>query len=208
MYRRTGAQSPGEPVWEETGSREGNHDIASPSSACRAPCRACDACLHCHRGRCPRRRPPPAPAVAGGPSLRDVSPESRPGMGLGSVGGLGGGHAASPAVSQVAIQPADFDAFERLLGETQTAYGKEDLAALKPRVTPEMLSYFAEDLAANASRGVVNQISDVKLVQGDLAEAWREGNVEYATVAMRFALIDKTVDRASGRVVEGSAEPQ
>jgi len=25
---------------------------------------------------------------------------------------------------------------------------------------------------------------------------------------MRFALIDKTVDRASGRVVEGSAEPQ
>ena len=55
---------------------------------------------------------------------------------------------------------------------------------------------------------MVNQISDVKLVQGDLAEAWREGNVEYATVAMRFALIDKTVDRASGRVVEGSAEPQ
>jgi predicted lipid-binding transport protein (Tim44 family) len=155
-----------------------------------------------------QRRSQPAPAVAGGPSLRDVSPESRPGMGLGSLGGLGGGHTASPAVSQVAIQPADFDAFERLLGETQTAYGKEDLAALKPRVTPEMLSYFAEDLAANASRGVVNQISDVKLVQGDLAEAWREGNVEYATVAMRFALIDKTVDRASGRVVEGSAEPQ
>jgi len=74
---------------------------------------------------------------------------------------------------------------------------------LRARATPEMLAYFAEDLAANASRGVVNRISDVKLLSGDLAEAWREGNAEYATVAMRFSLIDQTVERASGRVVEG-----
>ena len=62
---------------------------------------------------------------------------------------------------------------------------------------------FSEDLATNASKGVVNRVSDVKLLQGDLAEAWREGTVEYATVAMRFSLLDAKVD-STGRVVEGS----
>jgi predicted lipid-binding transport protein (Tim44 family) len=66
-----------------------------------------------------------------------------------------------------------------------------------------MVSYVADDLAKNASRGVVNRISNVRLVQGDLSEAWREGSVEYATVAMRFSAIDKLVDRNSGQVVEG-----
>ena len=41
-----------------------------------------------------------------------------------------------------------------------------------------------------------------------LAEAWREGSVEYATVAMRFRLVDRTIERASGRVVDGSEVPQ
>jgi predicted lipid-binding transport protein (Tim44 family) len=70
-------------------------------------------------------------------------------------------------------------------------------------MTSEMLSYFSEQLAENASRGLVNQVSDVKLEQGDLAEAWREDGAEYATVAMRFALTDRMVERASGRTVEG-----
>ena len=43
----------------------------------------------------------------------------------------------------------------------------------------------------------------MKLLQGDLAEAWREGNADYATVVMKFALNDIMVDRASGRTVEG-----
>jgi predicted lipid-binding transport protein (Tim44 family) len=43
----------------------------------------------------------------------------------------------------------------------------------------------------------------VKLLQGDLSEAWRKGGSEYATVAMRFSMIDATLDRATGRVVSG-----
>ena len=39
----------------------------------------------------------------------------------------------------------------------------------------------------------------MKLLQGDLAEAWREGDTDYATVAMRFGLIDQTLDRATGK---------
>jgi predicted lipid-binding transport protein (Tim44 family) len=125
--------------------------------------------------------------------------------------GLGGGQSASSTGARqrsddVGITNADYDAFERLLGEIQTAYGNEDLSALRSHATPEMVSYFSEDLAQNASRGVVNRISDVKLLQGDLSEAWREGSTDYATVAMRFALNDVMIDRASGRVIEGGPQ--
>ena len=148
-----------------------------------------------------QRRQQPAYAAPGygrQPMLRDVTSN------------LGGGGAGAPRPSgpsdQIGVAPADYDAFEHLLSETQAAYSNEDINALRARVTPEMLSYFAEDLAQNASRGVVNRVSDVKLLQGDLAEAWREGDAEYATVAMRFSLNDTTVDRESGRVVEGGPD--
>lgn len=141
------------------------------------------------------------PALAGGPSLRDAVATGRPApMQAGALGGLGAlGSAPSAAVE---IKPEDYDAFERLLGEIQTAYGREDLNALRSRVTPEMLSYYSEELAHNASHGDINEISDVKLLQGDLAEAWREGDDEYATVAMRYSLNDRIVDRKTGRLIE------
>jgi predicted lipid-binding transport protein (Tim44 family) len=106
------------------------------------------------------------------------------------------------------ISPADYEAFERRLGEVQAAWSNEDVAALHTLATPEMVSYFTQDLQANNARGVVNKVSGIKLLQGDLAEAWREGPTDYATVALRFALIDKTVERSSGRTVEGSDTPQ
>ena len=143
------------------------------------------------------------PAYASGPSMRENISGGAPGaggFGFSNFGGSGGG--AAPADEPIELAPADFDAFEKLLTEIQMAYGKEDLSALRMRMTPEELSYFSDELAQNASRGVVNQISDVKLLQGDLSEAWREGQDEYATVAMRYSLNDKMVDRASGRVVQ------
>jgi predicted lipid-binding transport protein (Tim44 family) len=144
------------------------------------------------------------PALASGPALRDHTPASlAPSMGFG-----GGGSGPAPAArasgtDEVGLTPEDFNAFERVLDQVQTAYGAEDLGRLRSVAAPEMASYFSEELAANASKGVVNRISEVKLLQGDLAEAWREGEAEYATVAMRYALNDQTLDRESGRVVEG-----
>ena len=155
------------------------------------------------------------PALASGPMLRDYGGnDSGRQMGMGSVasGVLGGGFGSTSApapraagTDDVGLTPDDFNTFEQTLGDVQTAYGKEDLNALRSRVTPEMLSYYSEELAANASRGVVNRISDIKLEQGDLAEAWREGNTDYATVAMRYALNDTMVDQ-NGRVVEGGPD--
>ena len=121
-----------------------------------------------------------------------------------SFTGLGGVLGANAAAGEpLTIGKSDYDAYERLLGEIQAAFSAEDLGALRAKVTPEMLSYFSEQLAENASRGVVNSITDIKLEQGDLAEAWREGTVDYATVAMRFSLTDRMVDRKSGRTEGG-----
>ena len=92
-----------------------------------------------------------------------------------------------------------------MLGDIQAAYSAEDLGALRAEVTPEMLSYFSEQLAENSSRGLINKVTGVKLLQGDLSEAWSEGGTEYATVAMNFALTDSLVERSSGRTVEGGS---
>ncbi|HYG89746.1 MAG TPA: TIM44-like domain-containing protein [Azospirillum sp.] len=146
------------------------------------------------------------PAYAGPaePLRREGVPPGAGPLG-GMMGGLGGGAAAARRrqPDELGIGPADYSEFERLLVAVQTAYSSEDQAALRTLATPEMQSYFAEELAQNTSRGVINKVSDVRLLQGDLSEAWREGNTEYATVAMRFGLVDVTVDRATGRVVEG-----
>lgn len=114
------------------------------------------------------------------------------------------GSAGGGAADELKIGPADYDTFERMLGEVQTAYGKNDVDALSKLLTPEMLSYFAAELDDNAKNGLLNVVADVKLEQGDLAEAWREQHLEYATVAMRYTLKDATIETATGRVVEGS----
>lgn len=114
--------------------------------------------------------------------------------------GYGGGAAGT---TPIAIGPDDYNSFEHRLVDVQAAYSDENLDRLRLVATPEMVGYFNEELAGNARRGVVNRISGTRLVKGDLAEAWREGGAEYATVALRFALIDTMVDRASGRIISG-----
>jgi predicted lipid-binding transport protein (Tim44 family) len=147
------------------------------------------------------------PALASGPALRDYAAgASRPQMGFGGGSGAAASSTRASGTDEVGLTPDDFNAFEKILGEVQSAYSAEDLARLRRQVTPEMLSYFSEELSENASKGVVDRVSDVKLLQGDLAEAWREGNADYATVAMRFSLNDETVDRDSGRVVQGGPD--
>ncbi len=139
----------------------------------------------------------PSPAFAGGPNM--FARGGPPGPGVMPLGGGGGGRAAQP----IQIAPADYQAFEQLLQTNQAAWTAHDLNGLRAMVTPEMLSYFAEQLAEQESRGVRNEVRDVRLLQGDLAQAWTERGHDYATVAMRFSMIDVTRDR-TGRVVDGS----
>jgi predicted lipid-binding transport protein (Tim44 family) len=152
-----------------------------------------------------QRRSQPATAYAGGPSARSAYETPRTNFGGGGFGGLPGGVPAV-ATAPLEIKGEDFEAFERLLGQVYAAYSAEDVGAMRTCMTPEMVSYYSEELAKNASRGIINKVADVKLLQGDLSESWSEGNDEYATVAMRYSIVDRTVDRASGRVVEESPQ--
>jgi predicted lipid-binding transport protein (Tim44 family) len=104
---------------------------------------------------------------------------------------------------EVGLAQGDLDQFEELLTKVQTAYGAEDYGTLRRLTTPEAMSYLAEELGENATNGVRNKVSDVKLLQGDISEAWREDGQEYATLAMRYSSIDAMVERDSGRVVGG-----
>lgn len=142
-----------------------------------------------------RRRAQPAPAGM----ARGMQPEGgRPAM-----GGFGG---AAPAQRAVAIGPADYAAFEALLAGVNEAWSREDMQGLARMATPEMLGYFRDDFAALRARGWKNETRDVRLLKGDLSEAWSEGARDYATVAMRFSLVDVTREVATGRVTEG--DPQ
>ena len=144
-----------------------------------------------------QRRHATAPAYAG----------AAPGYGapsnMRSASGFGLGSGSAP----LEIVPADYEAFERLLGDIQAAWANEDIAKLRTLASPEMVSYIDDDLAEHKARNQTNLVSGVKLLQGDLAEAWREGDTDFASVAMRYALIDKTIDNATGRLVKGSEAP-
>ena len=135
-----------------------------------------------------------SPVTAQGPAMfagQNVPPP---------MGGRGGG-GAPPSI---AISPQDYQQFEQLLQGIQAAWSAQDLNGLRAMTTPEMLSYFNEQLSEQASRGVRNIVGDVHLQSGDLAQAWAERGVEYATVAMRFSMTDVTMDHTN-RVVDGSA---
>ena len=134
----------------------------------------------------------------GGPGPRGLHRTAQP-TGTRPVAGGAGGSAP------VAVGDSDFKAFEALLREVNAAWSRRDEAGLAKLATPEMMSFFGQDLRDLSARGWRNETRDIRLEQGDLAEAWREGGTEYATVAMRFSLIDVTYD-AQGRVVEG--DPQ
>jgi predicted lipid-binding transport protein (Tim44 family) len=144
-----------------------------------------------------QRRHATASAYAGAAASPGAQTSFRTGTGF----GLGSGSAP------LEIVPADYEAFERLLGEIQAAWSNEDVARLHTLATPEMVSYFTRDLEANKAENTINKVFDVKLLQGDLAEAWREGDTDYASVAMRYSLVDKTTDRSTGRLVAGSDQP-
>src|SRR5262245_24059880 len=73
-----------------------------------------------------QRRNAPAPAYA--------AAHPATGHSFSGLGGMLGGNA--PAAAALTIDKSDYDEFERLLGEIQTAYSDENLNALRAKVTP------------------------------------------------------------------------
>jgi len=149
-----------------------------------------------------RRRQAAAPAAGNVSAFRSPFEVEQPA----SAGPVGGAYTQADRGVDFAVVPADREAFERLLREISEAFGREDYAAIRERTTPEIMGYLAEELGQNATRGVRNEVSDVVMLEGDVAEAWREGDTDYATAALRYSARDVMVDRTSGKVVEGDRE--
>ena len=131
--------------------------------------------------------------------------------GLPGLSGLTGGGAAAPpqqpvgaGTQQLVLTAADYQAFQQALINIQTAWSQQNLGALQHMATPEMVNYFSRQLTALASRGARNVVSDVRFENGDLTESWQEGGMDFATVAMRYSLIDMTTD-TMGHVIDGSS---
>lgn len=112
--------------------------------------------------------------------------------------------AGAQSSTSLNIQTSDYQAFQQTLLDIQNAWNQQNIVALQQMATPEMVSYFNQQLATLAAQGARNVVSDVHFIQGDLAEAWQEGGMDFATVAMRYSLIDLTTN-ATGQVLQGSS---
>ncbi len=158
-----------------------------------------------------------------GPSERSSGQSPSNGMPSFKIPSIGGGQAggqanARPAAApqpapvtdgpadEIGVQQSDLEQFEKMLKDVQAAYAAEDYGTLRRLTTPEAMSYLAEELSDNATSGVKNDVRDVHLVQGDVAEAWTENGTEFATVAMRYESIDVMRDRTSGKVISGDPD--
>src|ERR1700693_1499616 len=115
-----------------------------------------------------------------------------------SFAGAGGmprsiGAAAAPAQryrgEDTTVGDDDLNAFQMLHAAVQEAWSRGDLGRMRQLMTPEMVSYFSEELTRNASQGLQNIVADVRLLKGEITESWVEGDLQYATAYMQWSAI-------------------
>ncbi len=109
---------------------------------------------------------------------------------------------ANPAIAPLQLTAADRQAFAQCFTYVQQAWGAADLRAISQAATPELLGYFQDQLNTLNRQGLRNRISAPRIEGMELSEAWSEGDTDFATIALRFSMIDVTEDR-SGRIVDG-----
>ncbi|MGX5851766.1 Tim44 domain-containing protein [Mesorhizobium sp. PL10] len=104
---------------------------------------------------------------------------------------------------EIGITQNDLSTFERLLPDVQAAFTREDYQGLRRLTTPEMVSYLSEELADNATKGLKNEVSNLRFLNGEVAEAWREGTRDYATVALHWSAVDVMRNRQTSAIEDG-----
>ncbi|WP_337127962.1 TIM44-like domain-containing protein [Mesorhizobium sp. Cs1321R2N1] len=104
---------------------------------------------------------------------------------------------------EIGITQNDLSTFERLLADVQAAFTREDHQGLRRLTTPEMVSYLSEELADNATKGLKNEVSNLQFLNGEVAEAWREGTRDYATVALHWSAVDVMRNRQTSVIEDG-----
>ena len=118
--------------------------------------------------------------------------------------GFGLGSGSAP----LEIVPADYEAFERLLGEIQAAWSNEDVARLHTLATPEMVSYFTDDLAAEQGPKPDQHGLRRQAAAGRSRRSLARGRYrlcQRGDAVLRWSTRPSTA--ATGRLVEGSDQP-
>jgi predicted lipid-binding transport protein (Tim44 family) len=143
-------------------------------------------------------------SVGGGMPYGMSSPMLGGGMasGMPGIGMSAYGAPSQPQLTTIGVTGTDYQEFDGILQGVQAAWSKGDLSAMRHYTTPEMLSYFSEQLAENESQGVVNKVENVELIKGEVREAWDEGRMQYATAWMHWRAKDYTL-RSGGNPQEG-----
>jgi predicted lipid-binding transport protein (Tim44 family) len=109
----------------------------------------------------------------------------------------------APSLTPYQLTESDRQAFAQCLVYVQQAWGAGDLNAIAQAATPEMMGYFREQFATLSRQGLRNRVANVSVDGMELSESWSEGDTDFATVALRFSMLDVTED-AHGQVVDGS----
>jgi predicted lipid-binding transport protein (Tim44 family) len=109
----------------------------------------------------------------------------------------------TPNLAPYQVTESDRQAFAQCLVYVQQAWGAGDLNAIAQAATPEMIGYFREQFANLSRQGLRNRVANVSVDGMELSESWNEGDTDFATVALRFSMLDVTED-ARGQVVDGS----
>ena len=112
---------------------------------------------------------------------------------LPAAAGAAGPPPARDRGRDVNLADADLQSFQRLHAAIQEAWSAGDLSRLRPLMTPEMLSWFSEELSRNTGRGVRNVVENVRLVAAELTESWEERDRQFATAFLRWQAIDYTM---------------
>jgi predicted lipid-binding transport protein (Tim44 family) len=87
--------------------------------------------------------------------------------------------------------------------DAQTAWMTRDIAALRPRVSPEIYGELQAQCDRLRSRHQSNRVEDVE-ISTEITEAWQENGRDYVTAYIAGSMVDYTVDDANDAVVAGS----
>ena len=87
----------------------------------------------------------------------------------------------------------------------QDAWMTGDIGPLRDRVTPEMHGEMQAQFERLQRAGRANHVAEIEIT-AMVTEAWHERGFDYVTAHISGSIIDYTLDKARGSVVDGSRD--
>lgn len=134
-----------------------------------------------------------------------TSQNSYPGNGFGGNFNSQNSEFNQVQTTNIILPETEKNKFAQILIAVQAAWSAQNIEELKKVATPEMAKYFSDALAQNISQGIANKIENIEVIDVNVAEAWREGEMEYATAIIEWSAFDYMVNvNQNLQIVEGN----